>query len=336
MFLKRIGVFLPIFVAIGFWALFMVLPSVFPPRGPLDLSSFRFVNASSPSLEPGPSGSWDSYSVHAPSVLKINDEYVMWYDGTNGADPYAGWSIGMARASDGRSWTKESRNPVLTPGAPGEWDSVSVHDPRVLYDNKEYWMWYSGFDGNKWRIGLAISGDGMHWQKSEKNPIMDAGPPGSWDEAGVAYSTVLFLKDVFYMWYQGLDRNGIWRIGRASSRDGVAWIKGEANPVLSPEGNGWDGDKVLAPSVFFSGGSYHIWYTGGPKWAIGYAVSDDGITWRKKGSPVVFPSDTSTWDSQQILTSAAAIDGGKPVLWYAGRDKGGFSIGMSTGVRMQQ
>ncbi len=333
---KRISAFLPILVAVGFWAIFMMLPGLFPPRGPLDLSSYQFANAPGPSLQPGPLGTWDSYSIHAPSVLKIKEEYVMWYDGTASPDPYAGWSIGLARSGDGRDWSKEPANPVLTPGAPGEWDSVSVHDPRVLHDNKEYRMWYSGFDGSKWRIGLAVSLDGVHWDKSERNPIMDASGPGSWDEAGVAYSSVAFIKDVFYMWYQGLDTKGVWRIGRAVSRDGVTWIKDEGGPVLYPEEKGWDGDKVLAPSVFFSGGSYHMFYTGAPKWAIGYAVSEDGVTWRKRETPVVSPPDASTWDNQQILTSVAAIDDGKPVLWYAGRDKGGFSIGMSTGVRMQQ
>ncbi|MSQ14921.1 MAG: hypothetical protein EXR50_03555 [Dehalococcoidia bacterium] len=327
MLIKRFGIFIPILIAIAFWAVFMMLPAIFPPRGPLDLSNYTFANASSPSLEPGALGTWDSYSIHAPSVLKVNGGHMMWYDGTTGSDPYAGWSIGAASSRNGRAWTKDAANPVLTPGAQGEWDGVSVHDPRVLRDNKEYWMWYSGFDGKIWRIGLAISPDGVNWQKSASNPIMDGGSPGSWDEAGAAYSSVIYIQDTFYMWYQGLDSKGVWRIGRATSRNGINWTKDERNPVLIPGGTGaWDEEKVLAPSVLYSGGSYHLWYTGAPAWAIGYAVSGDGITWRKKEVPVLLSA--GNWDKGRLLTAAALFEGGRPVLWYAGGDNGRISIGI--------
>ncbi|MBM2827350.1 MAG: hypothetical protein HW403_1414 [Dehalococcoidia bacterium] len=300
-------------------------PSEMSDIGPL------FGHSEHPVLETGQDGSWDSGSIHAPSVVKVGDRYLMWYDGTSGNDPYAGWSIGLAWSTeiDSESWVKHPDNPVLIPGSQGEWDSVSVHDPRVIYDEGFYRMWYSGYDGHLWRIGYATSTDGVVWTKHPANPVMHPGAPGEWDASGVAYSSVLFQGGLYRMWYQGLGRDGAWRIGYATSKDGLLWEKHSSNPVVATgPGDSWDGQKVMTPHVVKIGAQLVMFYTGAPLWGIGYATSKDGVQWQKMASnPIIASAPPGSWDSQQAITVTAWVDKGALRLWYAGGDGRRFGIG---------
>ncbi|MBI4497800.1 MAG: methyltransferase domain-containing protein [Chloroflexi bacterium] len=282
-----------------------------------------------PVLAPGAPESWDSGAIHAPQVLKLNEGYVMWYDGTAGTDPYRGWSIGRATSADGITWERDPPTPVLTPGAPGAWDGVSVHDPRVVYDGTSYRMWYSGFDGERWQIGLARSEDGVTWTRHAANPVLRPGSPDAWDGAGVAYSSVVRRGAAYHMWYQGGDRGGVWRIGYATSLDGLTWTKHPANPVLDlgPPGS-WDSARVFTPAVVPVAQGLVLWYSGAPRWGLGYATSSDGVSWQR-GGRVLALGPPGAWDGEQVLTPTALWDAGGYRLWYAGSQEGRLAIGLA-------
>ena len=304
-------------------------------RSVKDLSVGPFVKYhGGPVLQKGQEGSWDSGSIHAPSVVKVGQKYMMWYDGASGGDPYLGWSIGHARAEDGEGaeWAKHPANPVLTAGPPGTWDSTSVHDPRVVYEGGVYRMWYSGYDGRHWRIGYATSSDGVLWAKHPSNPVLSPGEAGDWDESGVAYSSVLVKDGLYRMWYQGLGQAGVWRIGYAVSGDGVQWQKSPISPVFSPGSNDdWDGQKVMTPQVIKIGAKYLMFYTGAPLWGIGYATSKDGILWqRTSASPIMAPGQGGGWDGVQILTLSVLLEGDALRVWYAGGSGESLGIGLTS------
>ena len=81
------------------------------------------------------------------------------------------------------NWTKYANNPVLTFGSQGSWDEGGSEFGSVLFDGNIYHMWYSGNDGVNFRIGHATSPDGIIWMKDTlNNPVVDLGPPGSWDD----------------------------------------------------------------------------------------------------------------------------------------------------------
>jgi len=65
------------------------------------------------------------------------------------------------------------------------------------------------------------------------------------------------------------------------------WTKYSGNPVLTPGPAGeWDEGFAAIPSVLFDGSTYHLWYNNYNYVAnsidkIGYATSNDGLTWTK-------------------------------------------------------
>jgi len=252
--------------------------------------------ADNPVLGLGPSGSWDDSWVRVNTVLKDGDTYKMWYT--------SGGEVGYATSADGIHWTKYSHNPVLKEGSPGAWDRWIVHI-YVLKDGSTYKMWYSGVSDTSprvFRIGYATSSDGITWSK-RPNPVLDVGPAGSWEAQGVFDPSVIKAGDPPYrMWYSGIDKpfsesNVTLRIGYATSSDGITWTKHSGNPVLNVDPSGWDSQSVTAPWVLYDGSTYSMWYHGGVPGGtvpemIGYATSNDGITWTKySGNPVLQPTE---------------------------------------------
>ena len=82
-------------------------------------------------------------------------------------------------------------------------------------------MWYSGFDGEVWRIGSALSSDGQTFAKEagEKAYQFGAGTPGDWDDSGVKDPWVVAGTNAdgdsgLHIWYAGFDGD-IWQGGYA-------------------------------------------------------------------------------------------------------------------------
>ncbi|MDD3626959.1 MAG: T9SS type A sorting domain-containing protein [bacterium] len=97
-----------------------------------------------------PSQTWEGNRVKCSSVIYDGEVFEMWYEGVGG--------IGYARSGDGVNWEKYSGNPVFTGGSL-EWEENGVAQPSVFYYDKNYYMFYSGSNGLRWKIGLASAAD---------------------------------------------------------------------------------------------------------------------------------------------------------------------------------
>lgn len=232
-----------------------------------------------PVLNIGSPSSWDGGGAFVPFVIFVGARYMMWYAGGSATSKQ---EFGRATSFDGRSWQKDTLNPVLLCGAPGEWDAAFLGSCSVVYDGSKYWAWYTGgsgnngFPGTSVAIGYATSADGNHWTKYAGNPVLRGGPPGSWDALGVGSGCVLFDSGHFHMWYTGNElkffTGGLTGIGYAVSSDGIHWRKYPGNPViLNGLPDSWE-PQVTEPAVIRDGPMFKMWYNG---WRsqIGYATS---------------------------------------------------------------
>ena len=112
-------------------------------------------------------------------------------------------------------------------------------------------------------------------------------------------------------------------IALVESKDGLAW-SGPPVCVLSPRPEtGWE-DDINRPVVLKRDGKYHLWYTGQAKGrsAVGYAVSDDGITWKRMSDgPVLAPE--AAWEKVAVMCPHVNWDpeAGLYRMWYSGGDQ---------------
>jgi predicted GH43/DUF377 family glycosyl hydrolase len=198
-----------------------------------------------------------------------------------------------------------------------------VAEGSVIKDGDTYKMWYSGTDGTIRGIGYATSSDGINWNKHASNPILQQGAVGDWDSWGAFFGPAV-IKDgsVYKMWYSGgMSFLTSHRIGYATSSDGVYWEKYSGNPVLAPQCSAsWDDQQLWFPEVIKDGTTYHMWvgcYDGSIN-RIGYASSNDGISWQFDcDSPALDVGGAGDWD-QSILVTSVLKTGDGWMMWYQG------------------
>ena len=275
---------------------------------------------SNPVIDIGESGSWDEVKAYFPSVIKDGSIYMMWYRGVDASNVSR---IGLATSADGAIWTKDPANPVLDSGDPGSWEE-KINSIVVIKDVATYKMWYAAGDGSATiRIGYATSPDGIAWTKYDGHPVLDVGTAGTWDEKQVTTPHVIKDETTYKMWYTGMDNDGNYGLGYATSPDGIAWTKYNGNPVLTPGASGaWDHYGVLDPCVLKDGSTYRMWYFGKPEPSvdyIGYATSSDGIDWTKDANnPVLEPGAEGEWDDFGVAAPSVILDGDTFKMWYQG------------------
>ena len=128
-----------------------------------------------PVLKPGSEVAWDQLGLGWPSVVKDGDELRMYY----GVKTTDGYAISLATSSDGINWTKYNdpattedefaeSDPVFTGSE--EWEGKRVDRPRVVKSPDGWVMIYQG-GATVEKRGLAISNDGILWEKYPANPI---------------------------------------------------------------------------------------------------------------------------------------------------------------------
>lgn len=269
--------------------------------------------------------SWEGRIVVCPAVIKTGDTFHLWY-GANGIPPRV---IGYATSRNGITWEKHNA-PVLELGANEEWDSSLIGPGAVHKEGELYKMWYWGGQA-AWplsaiQIGLAVSRDGMAWEKyndastaqapfSRSDPVLHFGASGAWDQLRVWSPAVLHTKEGYAMWFAGradYTTSAQW-VGYATSADGITWQKSAHNPVISARPD-W-GFSYLTSAVLEFNGYYHLWFTSfplsneGQRAEIGYArsVSDSSAIVELPSGYVLAPNYPNPFRSATHINYALPV-----------------------------
>jgi predicted GH43/DUF377 family glycosyl hydrolase len=239
---------------------------------------------------------WDFNGVAECKILLDNGVFKMWYLGLVNSGVA---NVGYAESTDGISWSRPFSNPVLSPGNYGAWDASSVGPGAIIKENGEYKMYYVGWadQNSNWDIGLATSTDGINWTKYAGNPIL-YGTSG-W-EYQIIPAAIIKINDTYYLYYYGRNLPE-YRIGLATSTDGINWERYNGNPILSPT-KPWEGTGVLHPSIINENGIFKMVYGNSTASGFGVATSTDGINWTKSdGNPFFTKNDThNDWASYKV------------------------------------
>ena len=110
-----------------------------------------------------------------------------------GAYDDAEFRCGYAESQDGKTWSIDPR-PIFTKGEAGEWDSVHAYPGHGIVIGDTYYLFYQGYDGSSWRIGLAYSKDLKGWTRYVGNPIVGL---GQWNTVSAENPCLVKVGDNF-------------------------------------------------------------------------------------------------------------------------------------------
>ena len=193
-----------------------------------------------------------SYIAANGSALSYGGQYCYWYE-TGARDRPR---ISLARSAEARTWRPEPA-PVLDAGPAGSWDERAVADPYVIRIEPYFYLYYLGQDrAVRQRIGVARSGDGVHWEKLRANPVVEMDD----EEAGIGEPAVWQSDGFYWMLYTVRDfaENRYLRLAR--STDGVRWTK---LAVRYKGTEAWNSRVICDPTVVVESGRILVWFGGG-------------------------------------------------------------------------
>jgi predicted GH43/DUF377 family glycosyl hydrolase len=248
-----------------------------------------------------------------------------------------------ADASDvGSGWVKSPKNPMLSLGSAGEFDSQNIFAPAVVKDGGKYFLFYAGGPAGpntgeelvRYQLGLALSDDGETWTKTGK-PLLPLGERDNFhatpallrDPAG----NLLKLDGVWHMVFCG---NRADDVEHATSRDGLTWEKDPRSPIYR---------SAYSPNLVQAGDELRMYYIAKPAkrdgkavpWEVHLATGADLHSLKPHpANPVLTISQH--WEKGALFYPYVLREGQTWVMFYAAywqdppSRKGSTAIGMAT------
>jgi len=208
---------------------------------------------------------------------------------------------------------------VLTNGSTGDWDARlhgMISPCTIVKKSGTFYLYYIGADGNRSTdggprhraLGVATSSDGLHFQKSNENPILTFLPHNNQEEGIFSLTAALDKEGNLFLYYGALTapnstsesvRSDV-RIAKSS--DGIIFTDiGEVLSSSDPSVWGY-GDELFPIGFFRNSRNWYVYYLAKgntTRWDLGVAI---GSTMDK------LPN------SHELLTSGSYIIGdGDPI-----------------------
>jgi hypothetical protein len=227
-----------------------------------------------PAFEFGPEGSFYSHGVSIGNCYEADGGHYIGFMGWQ-SPPGGHWrgDIGRLRLHGDLTLTLDNAQPLL--GA-STVDPISLSYPWVERTGSGYRMWYGStlsWDAGNGEmlhvINHAESADGHAWQR-----LGLAVPFALGTAQAFSRPTVIGDADRGYdMWFSYRSGSGTpYRIGHASSADGVAWRLSAGDAGIDVSASGWDSEMLAYPFVFRHGAGHYMLYNGN-----GYGRSGFGL-----------------------------------------------------------
>ena len=229
-----------------------------------------------------------------------------------------------ASSPDGSAWDVGS-DPVVFPGVEGA-AALSIGSLLQLDDGS--WITY-------FHLAFDVGGHGNHIFEYEIRSATAAGPEGpwtvgsealvlpgvdTWDSHAVTIPNVTRTGDGWVMHYTGYaddvksgeeppaDVVGASAVGRATSADGVTWVKDPLPVFTGSTDIAWEDGAAAKASVVRDGNLWIMLYAGRTGGSRGLATSTDGVSWQRiSEQPVLTALDVPR---AAIFTASILVDDG--------------------------
>ena len=287
---------------------------------------------------PENSTEWMTSHASVPIAQHREDDIFRIYFSTRDSNSRSYGAFVDINIRSSRKILSVSRTPVLAPSSPGFFDDNGTMLSWISYVNNIPYLYYVGWNLGvtvpfRNAIGLAVYDKKTgRFEKYSEGPIMDR---GVFDQSFVASCSTLRDANGWRMWYTscsfwdltGRKPKHYYNIKYAESIDGINWVR---NGVICIDFSDENEYAISRPCVIKVGDIYRMWYSRrGDSYRIGYAVSDDGISWTRFDGDVGIDVSESGWDSEMIEYPYVFDHKGQRYMLYNGNNYGLTGFGLA-------
>jgi hypothetical protein len=239
-----------------------------------------------------------------------------------------------------------AEHPILPLGGLGEFDEFGTYPVSVVRNGSEVWAYYGGWTRCESvpfnvAIGLAISRDGgTTFERVGSGPVLSYSPDEPFILSG---PKVRRFDGVWFLWYIAGRKwklvegkpEPVYKIRMATSTDGIHWSKSGRDLIESRV----EADEAQAsPDVTFSHGRYHMFfcyrYSSNYRgkefgYRIGYASSEDLVTWARDDARAGIGVSADGWDSEMVSYPHVFELDGATYMAYLGNQVGRQGFGLA-------
>jgi predicted GH43/DUF377 family glycosyl hydrolase len=235
--------------------------------------------ARQPLFEPGPVGCFDDNGILPCSVCRVTDSlYYMFYVGFELCQKIRyKLFTGLAVSQDGISFSRQANVPVFPPVHNefcfrcGPFVRLIETGFEAYYVGGSDWMNIGGKQMPRYEIKHMVSPDGLHWPDEGRTiiPITDSdehgfGRPWLFEKDDGGYELCYSVRRVSFAAY---------RLGWATSTDGLNWTRRDAEFGLDVTPGSFDGQAVMYAALVKVRGRTFCFYNGDDFGAEGFAAA---------------------------------------------------------------
>lgn len=287
-----------------------------------------------------PSGKkgWDMHSALQPTPILLSGEVIRIYVGFRDGTGVGRIGFVDVDAMNPSIVLKVSEKPVLDIGSPGSFDDNGVIPCAIILRDNRFFMYYAGYQlGHRVRFmafgGLAISEDGGNsFARYSVVPVIER----TEDELLFRVIHSILLEDgTWRAWYGGgssfikgkVKTLPVYNIRYIESSDGIHF-QGRGQVCLDIQGG--NEYRIGRPYVIKSKDIYKMFYCIATKqrgFRLGYAESNDGLSWTRKDSEIGIDISKNGWDSQMVCYPSIIEHQDHVYLFYNGNNYGETGFG---------
>jgi len=287
---------------------------------------------------------WNISHAQIPLAYIVDNETIRVYYSTRDVHNRSYLSYVELETEDPKKIKYVHNLPILELGKIGEFDDSGVMPSCIIEQNKQIYLYYTGWNVGvnvhyRLAIGLAISNDnGMTFSKFSNGPILDR---SIYDPCLSASPSVLFENGIWRMWYISGTKwelinnepEPFYHIKYAESIDGITWNR---NGLVCLDYDSFT-EGISRPCIIRDKNTYFLFYSyrnnfnyrtnKESTYRIGYAKSDDGLTWERDDKKIGLTFSENGWDSQMLAYPNVIVWNNRKYMFYNGNGFGKTGFG---------
>lgn len=173
-----------------------------------------------------PTGNWNNGRAIDADVFPLGRRLLLYFStrDPDGKVQMGGVAVAPLDSDYARSrWVQLGDGPTLKPELPWERNCIEA-SALCEHEGRLFMVYAGGYNNEPQQIGVAMSTDGIHWNRCFDEPLLPNGKSGSWNTSESGHPFVFHDTDGrYHLFFQGNNDNGkTWYLSRRE----ILWKNG--------------------------------------------------------------------------------------------------------------